>query len=59
MTGAVSDQTIVDYIQQDDVITTTYANGTVTTVNLKTGQITCNGTSYALSDYVEEGGLLS
>ena len=36
-----------------------YANGTVTTVNLKTGQITCNGTSYALSDYVEEGGLLS
>ena len=35
------------------------ANGTVTTVNLKTGQITCNGTSYALSDYVEEGGLLS
>ena len=59
VTGAVSDQTIVDYIQQDDVITTTYANGTVTTVNLKTGQITCNGTSYALSDYVEEGGLLS
>ena len=59
VTGAVSDQTIVDYIQQDDVITTTYANGTVTTVNLKTGQITCNGTSYVLSDYVEEGGLLS
>ena len=59
VTAAVSNQTIVDYIQQDDVITTTYADGTVTKVNLKTGQISLNGTTYELSEYVEEGGLLS
>ncbi len=52
--STVSDATIVDYKQDGDVITTTYSNGVVTTVNLETGDITANGKNYNLFDYNNE-----
>lgn len=53
----VSDATMVNYAVDGDVITTTYDNGVVTTVNLETGVITADGKTYVFSDYVEEGGI--
>lgn len=53
----VSDATIVNYVVDGDVITTTYDNGVETTVNLETGVITADGKTYVFSDYVEEGGI--
>ena len=50
----VSDATIVDYKQDGEVITTTYSNGVVTTVNLETGDITANGKTYNLFKYNEK-----
>ena len=52
--STVSNATIVDYKQEGDVITTTYSNGVVTTVNLETGDITANGKNYNLFDYTNE-----
>lgn len=48
--GDVSDQTITDYQTVGDVITTTYADGTVLTVNLKSGEITRDGVAYTSRD---------
>ncbi|MBQ8906874.1 MAG: hypothetical protein IJY85_10975 [Ruminococcus sp.] len=56
--SGVSDQTITGYEREGDVITTTYENGTVTVINLDTGEIRLNDTVYRLSDYVTEGGLI-
>lgn len=53
----VSDSVMTNYRVDGDVITTTYENGIVTTVNLETGVITCDGKTYVLSDYVQEGGV--
>lgn len=53
----VSDATMVNYVVDGDVITTTYDNGIVTTVDLENGIITADGKTYVLSDYVEEGGI--
>ncbi len=47
----VSDATITEYKQDGEVITTTYSNGVVTTVNLETGDITANGKTYNLFEY--------
>ncbi len=55
----VSDCVITGYTVDGSVITTTYENGYVTTVNLSTGEITANGTTYNYSDYVDEGGILN
>ncbi len=53
----VSDSVITDYRIDGSVITTTYANGVTTTVDLETGKITADGKTYNYSDYVDEGGL--
>lgn len=53
----ISGAVMLDYSIDGDVITTTYDNGTVTTVDLESGVITANGKTYNYSDYVDEGGL--
>lgn len=53
--GGVGDQTITGYERNGDVITTTYANGTVTEVDLAEQTVTVNEDVFVLSDYVEEG----
>lgn len=55
----VSDSVITGYETDGNVITTTYENGYVTTVDLSTGEITANGKTYYYSDYVDEGGILN
>ncbi|MCD7805131.1 MAG: DUF5696 domain-containing protein [Oscillospiraceae bacterium] len=55
----VSDAVITGYETDGSVITTTYDNGYVTTVDLTTGEITANGKTYNYSDYVDEGGILN
>ena len=55
----VSDSVITGYEVDGSVITTTYENGIVTTVNLSTGEIMANGKTYNYSDYVDEGGILN
>jgi len=57
--SSVSDSVITGYETDGSVITTTYENGVVTTVNLSTGEITANGKTYNYSDYVDEGGILN
>lgn len=54
----VSDCTITDYqVTDNSLITTTYSNGTVISVDLENKSINCNGTEYNLSEYAEEGGI--
>lgn len=53
----VSDSVITGYEVDGDVITTTYSNGSVITVNIETGVINAGGQTYKYSDYVDEGGL--
>lgn len=50
-----SDSYIISYTQEDDVITTTYANGVTTVVDLAACSVTCDGETRYLRDYVEEG----
>ncbi len=52
--STVSDATISEYKQDGSVITTTYSNGVVTKVNLETGDITANGKTYNLADYLDK-----
>lgn len=51
----VSDSPIISYQRDGDIITTKYANGTETTVNLKDCSVTADGQTRYLRDYVEEG----
>ena len=53
----VSDAEMTGYVVDGSVITTTYSNGVVTTVDLDTGVITVGGETYNYQDYVDEGGL--
>lgn len=57
--SGVSDCTITDYQVSDDdnLITTTYSNGTVIKVDLAGKTIDCDGTVYDLNEYAEEGGI--
>lgn len=48
-------QTITGYERNGDVITTTYANGTVVETDLSKQIVTVDGKAYAMADYVEEG----
>ena len=58
MLAEVSDSTITDYVVSDDeLITTTYSNGTVIEVDLANKTISHNGTEYDLTKYAEEGGI--
>lgn len=52
--STVSDATISDYKQEGSVITTTYSNGVVTVVDLESGDITANGKTYNLADYMDK-----
>ena len=51
----VSDSEIISYQRDGDCITTKYANGTETTVDLKACSVTADGQTRYLRDYVEEG----
>ena len=53
--AGLGDQTITGYERSGDVITTTYANGTVVETDLAKKIVTVDGKAYAMSDYVEEG----
>lgn len=55
--GDTASQRIINYETNDDIITTTYENGTITKINLSTGDINVNGQSYNLNDYLGEGAL--
>lgn len=57
--SGVSDSTITDYqvSGDDNLITTTYSNGTVIRVDLAEKTIDCDGTVYNLIEYAEEGGI--
>lgn len=55
--GGTASQRITGYETNGDIITTTYENGTVTKVNLATGDINVNGQSCNLNDYLGEGAL--
>ncbi len=55
--GDTASQRIVDYTEENDIITTAYENGTVTKINVSTGDINVNGKSYNLNDYLGEGAL--
>ncbi|MBE6847923.1 MAG: hypothetical protein E7503_07340 [Ruminococcus sp.] len=50
-----SDSYIVSYVQEDDVISTTYANGVKTVVDLANCSVSIDGETRYLRDYVEEG----
>lgn len=54
----VSDQQIVNYVVDGDEITTTYANGDVTVIDLGSGSISLNGKELFLKDYLQEGDLI-
>ncbi len=52
---SVSDSQIVSYVRDGDQITTTYANGVQTVVDLNACSVTWNGQTRFLKDYVKEG----
>ena len=52
---SVSDSQIVSYVRDGDQITTTYANGVQTVVDLEACSVTWNGQTRFLKDYVKEG----
>ena len=53
--SGVGGELITGYEQDGSVITTTYANGTVITVDLDAESATVDGKEYLLADYVKEG----
>lgn len=53
--AAVSDSHIISYQADGDKITTKYANGTETLVNLTDCSVTMNGKTRFLKDYLKEG----
>ena len=53
--AAVSDSYIISYREDGSRITTRYANGTETIVDLAEGSVTCGGSTKNLKDYVKEG----
>ena len=57
--GGVSDCFITDYSRDESVISAEYSNGTAVEVDLEAAEVSVNGKIYRLSDYVNEGGLIS
>ena len=57
--AAVSDSYIISYREDGSRITTRYANGTETVVDLAAGTVTCGGSTRKLKDYVKEGAAAS
>jgi len=56
--SAVSDSEIISYRREGDRITTRYANGTETVVDLHEGTVTLNGQTRRLKDYIVEGAVI-
>lgn len=56
--SAASDSYIISYVKDGDKITTTYANGTETVVDLAECSVSLNGQTKYLKDYVEEGAVV-
>lgn len=56
--SAVSDSHIISYTREGDIITTKYANGKETTVNLTDCSVSMDGQTRYLKDYVEEGAVV-
>lgn len=61
ITAAASDSPIISYTAEDHIITTQYANGTKTIVNLDNRSVTLNGKTYCLpeADFGDGNGGLS
>ena len=57
--AAVSDSHIISYQRDGNVITTEYANGVRTVVDLDARSIEMNGQTRMLSDYVKEGAVVT
>lgn len=57
--SAVSDSHIISYQRDGDIITTEYANGVRTVVDLEKRTVEMNGQTRKLSDYVEEGAVVA
>lgn len=55
---AVSDSYIISYQQYGDTVTTKYANGVETVIDLKACSVTMDGNTRNLKDYVEEGAVV-
>ncbi|MBR5371013.1 MAG: hypothetical protein IK130_02245 [Oscillospiraceae bacterium] len=55
---AASDSEIISYRRENDRITTRYANGTETVVDLQAGTVSLNGKTLRLSDYIAEGAVV-
>ena len=55
---AVSDSEIISYQRDGSRITTKYANGTETVVDLHAGSVSWNGQTRYLKDYVREGAVV-
>ena len=53
--AAVSDSYIISYREDGSRITTRYANGTETVVDLDAGSVTCGGQTRYLRDYEKKG----
>ena len=51
----ISDSEIISYVREDDRITTKYANGVETVVDLNECSVTADGQTRFLKDYVREG----
>lgn len=56
--AAVSDSNIISYQREGDIITTRYANGKETVVDLHACSVTMDGQTRFLKDYVEEGAVV-
>ncbi|MBR6419291.1 MAG: hypothetical protein IKS42_03065 [Oscillospiraceae bacterium] len=56
--AAASDSYIISYVNDGDVITTKYANGAETVVDLNECSVSLNGQKKYLKDYVEEGAVV-
>ena len=56
--SAASDSYIISYVQDGSIITTKYANGTETVVDLDACSVSLNGQIRYLKDYVEEGAVV-
>lgn len=55
---AASDSVIISYVRDGDKITTKYANGVETVVDLAECSVTMDGQTKYLKDYVEEGAVV-
>ena len=56
--SATSNSNIISYVREDNIITTEYANGVKTVVDLDACSVEMNGQTRYLKDYVDEGAVV-